>query len=428
MTWWVSSSVHAQPPKPIRQGSKIQELCVVSAWERPRCVTLAELKHLLNPAEAARLLALIEGLMADLGLDPDRNALLSCGKSGVPSTNVAAGPPSDQRQRGLRAGELKQVEQALGACRDAALAARGTPGRATPGGASDYGAWVDSTVSRVDEDLGECRTSANSGIAQGAGTPGSSPEDKVTERRRRFEVVGVLQESVPKGPPADAGTTSLPSGADIFLDTKKKGSGGGGTPPSAAPPPTTPPPTTPPTPTPGSQEWVDKGCGETPGCGPPPTPCEGEGCAPTCEQRQQAWEMFKDFCEQSDWKAYPCVDFLRKVNGCVDMTLINPGPDGDLTCPTWGRDDAQSKFKWAWAEQCRRRKWIMVAITDDTAVCGAPDIFAGPPDLRVDPCNDPRVMPAPDAPCLGGPVTPDKPAPKPPGPPQQPIQPPRPDP
>ena len=136
--------------------------------------------------------------------------------------------------------------------------------------------------------------------------------------------------------------------------------------------------------------------------------------------------MFKEFCEQSDWKAYPCVDFLRKVNGCVDMTLINPGPEGDLTCPTWGRDDAQTKFKWAWAEQCRRKKWIMMAITDDTAVCSAPDIFAGPPGVRVDPCNDPRVMPAPDAPCFGGPATPDKPAPHPPGPPEQPIQPPPP--
>ena len=154
-------SVHAQPVKPIRKGSKVQELCVVSTWGQPRCVTVAELKRLLGPAEAARLLAMIDALMADLGLDPDSNALLSCGKSGVASTNVAAGPPIDQRQRRLGAGELRQLEQALGACRDAALAAHGTPGgpapgRPAPGGAPDYGGWVDSTVSRIDEDLGGC--------------------------------------------------------------------------------------------------------------------------------------------------------------------------------------------------------------------------------------------------------------------------------
>ena len=278
-------------------------------------------------------LARIDALMADLGLDPDRNALLSCGKSGVPSTNVAAGPPADQRQRRLGAGELKQLEQAVGACRDAALAAHGTarPPRARRRFRLRR-VGLPSTVSRNHSTRTSARVAAsgNSGIAQGV--PGRPKDDKEKkreeERLNRFEPVGVLQDSMPKGNAVPAGT-GLPPGGDMFLDAKKKGHRRWREHPRAPHPLRRPPP--PPATTlaelprprvsrSGSTRDVERHRDVVPL--PLPLRRRRKGARRPASSSDSAWEMFKESCEQSDWKAYPCVDFLRKVNGCVDMTLI----------------------------------------------------------------------------------------------------------
>jgi hypothetical protein len=126
--------------------------------------------------------------------------------------------------------------------------------------------------------------------------------------------------------------------------------------------------------------------------------------------------MFKSTCEMSHWKSFPCADFLRKVNGCVDMTLINPGPDGDLTCPTWGRETEAERRRRAWAEQCKRKQMVMMPTQDGSPIC-VDRSLAKLPQPTIDPCHDPRALPDPEAGCggtpVGGPVVDPSPRPSP---------------
>jgi hypothetical protein len=124
--------------------------------------------------------------------------------------------------------------------------------------------------------------------------------------------------------------------------------------------------------------------------------------------------MFKTMCEQSDWKSFPCVDFLRKVNGCVDITLINPGPEGDLTCPSWGQETKAERSRRAWSEHCKRKRWIMIPLENGRPACAAPGLLEAPPLAGVDPCNDPQMLPDPDTcPRGGGPIVDPAPRPQP---------------
>ena len=78
--------------------------------------------------------------------------------------------------------------------------------------------------------------------------------------------------------------------------------------------------------------------------------------------------MFKSYCDQSQWKAWQCVSFLAKANGCADPRLINPGPEGDdMPCPANARVDKWTKMKAAWVEQCKKRQWIMMPTRDGSS-------------------------------------------------------------
>lgn len=120
-------------------------------------------------------------------------------------------------------------------------------------------------------------------------------------------------------------------------------------------------------------------------------------------------DAFKEVCEMSDWQAYNCVAFLRKVNGCVDASRIQPGPDGDLTCPP--RRSKEEKMRWAYTAECEKRKWIMRPVPGGTITCVAPDLKSRIP-VGIDICNNPRVMPSEDQ-CPAAPRETDPPRPVP---------------
>jgi hypothetical protein len=125
------------------------------------------------------------------------------------------------------------------------------------------------------------------------------------------------------------------------------------------------------------------------------SPCrDGADCKPSCEQIQAQWDAFKEYCEQSNWQVYRCEAFLRALNGCVDPALINPGPDGDLTCPERATTDKKQRAKLAYLAACEKRKMIATPIDDGGMVCIAPELDRLP--VGIDLCNDPRVMPGPD--------------------------------
>lgn len=433
-----------KPPRP-----PITEICLAPTWGQARCATVVELRRLLGPAQVARLLARIEAGLESVGLDAGRDALLGCG-TGTPSTAVASGSPEGAKRGGLTRADVAEVERILGACRAEARASSRlgsrVGGRGERGGGGGYEGAVAAAVSRADEALGQCRDGGNPWISQGAD---AGPVE--SERLRRFRTVGVLQESLPpQQAPKPEGED--PGESSLFTTRKHGGSGGGasggsgtggetggtgtggtgGTGSTGGGASGGTPATPSPTPTPDEEECQETpcgpddpeggddqpapapppdGCGETPGCGPPPTPCEGDGCTASCEERQRAWEMFKEYCAQSDWQAYQCADFVRKLNGCVDMTLINPGPEGDLTCPAWGRDDDGGARR-AWAEDCKRRSMIMMPVPDGRSLCALPAVL-DTPALGIDPCNDPRVLPSPDACSTGAPVDDVTPRPRP---------------
>lgn len=411
-----AGSEAAQPRRPDEK----RILCVASDWGRPRCTTLGDLKRQLSPQQYAQLLARLNRLVRELGLDPTRDALLPCsGTARVPAVNLAGGFDAGRTKK-LTPADLGKITSVVSTCRASIPASAG--GGARPGGTSSYDSWAAETVQEVDSGMAGCRDRTNPWIAQ-------SSEVSDFEKRKR-DSLRVLRDSKPEAP----APTPAPTGIENSLLFGGTGSGGGGTSgggtgsgtgstggadpcaaasgiglascritqellaamkqqgskdatpaPSAAP--TTAPTAGTPAPTAGSG---------TPSS--PNTPCERDtGCTPTCEERQAAWDLFKGMCEQSDWKAYPCVDFLRKVNGCVDITLINPGPEGDLTCPAWGRETREERAKRAWSEQCKRKSWIMVPVDDGRPLCADPGLLDARPAMGIDPCNNPRVLPDPES-------------------------------
>jgi hypothetical protein len=427
----------AQPRRPDRD----RLVCLLSDWERPRCITLDALRRQLSPEEYARLMSQLDRLLAEAGLDAGRDAMLPCGGSArVPAVNLETGlnPKGSEK---LAPGDLEKLMQVAKSCRGSLAVRGGGGGRrpGAPGAGSSYDEWVDRTVDGVETDLAGCRDRTNPWIAQGADLVQQRPTTPSEFEAQKREHLRVLPDSKPVKPASP--TTSSPEGFEgsvFFGGTGHSGggSGGGATDPcasasgigkascaimqellaamkqepdkGASPAPTPTAPSSPPPPSTAPATPAPSTAPSTPG-----TPCEpGTGCTPSCEQRQQAWDLFKAMCEQSDWKAYPCMDFLRKVNGCADMTLINPGPEGDLTCPSWGKETKAERTRRAWAEQCKRRSWFMVPAENGRPLCADPGLLDAPPRAGIDPCNNPRVLPDPDA-CLGTPSVDPQPRPRP---------------
>jgi hypothetical protein len=375
----------------------ITEVCWAERWQPLECVSVERLRRILSRAELDRLLARLEQLLEGSGVDAAHDALVECGsrpRPAVASIAPSTAPPSRTTTRGTA--ELKRLSARLSGCADRVAGILTGPGRVKDGSRQQ---WIDDTVAQVDAELAACRDSGDPRIAQG------------NERK----VKGVMDIS-PQPPPAQPKPDASTEGSALLVKTKHDAgaSSGGGSAGSTSGSGSA-----------GGAASTGRSTSTTGGSSasgpkePTPSgirrgttsPCPaGADCAPTCAERQARWERFKESCEQSDWQAYPCVDFLRKVNGCVDAGLINPGPDGDLTCPARSRTTPAQRMRTAWELSCKRRQMFVTPVPGGGDFCKRPD---EPMPVRVDICQDPRAMPADDQ-CTGpagGSV--DQPAPKP---------------
>ena len=109
-----------------------------------------------------------------------------------------------------------------------------------------------------------------------------------------------------------------------------------------------------------------------------------------CQQAAAAWAALKAHCDASQWQTYECAQVLRTFNGCVDVALIKPGPDGDVTCPHYG-DEAAAELA---RQKCEQKGWIMLPSGFDSVTCRDVDFDAVPPKPEL--CSDPRIMCLPD--------------------------------
>jgi hypothetical protein len=338
-------------PRPRPPVSPIIEICWVDRWQPAECISVKQLRQVLTESQVDKLLASLN----NIGVDAAHDALVECGRAPRPvvaSITPGTGPskPVSPTTASLTSlsGRVSQCAERIAEYSGSLAGARGGAG------------WIDSAVAQAGFDFSSCRDSGNSPISADA-----------NERR----VKGVMDMSTPAPPPAasTAGSSSVEDSA-LFV---KKGHD--------------------PAPPDGDKKaiatwlWLKANM-----LGLPMSPCrEGANCTPTCDQKQARWQSLKESCEQSDWKAYPCVDFLRKVNGCVDASLINPGPDGDLTCPKLATP--AHRMRTAWEHNCSRRQMFVVPVPGGGDICKRPE-EAMP--VSFDICNDPQAMPSEDQ-CIG---------------------------
>jgi hypothetical protein len=167
---------------------------------------------------------------------------------------------------------------------------------------------------------------------------------------------------------------------------------GGGDQPSSTTSTTVPPPPPPP-PSTGSP------------AGDPGT--DGQTCAMTME-------TMTALCESMDWQTPNCRAIVRAVNGCVDESLINPGPEGEYACSGEGMSEEE-----VFELQCEAKGGIAQPAPGEEMVCVFRDPNAAPPvPVGLNPCNSPEAQgieemcsgqegagpaPAPDGPPPPGP-------------------------
>jgi hypothetical protein len=122
-----------------------------------------------------------------------------------------------------------------------------------------------------------------------------------------------------------------------------------------------------------------------------------DGIGSSCAERIARWQRFKEYCEHSDWREFRCDQFIRRVNGCVDITQIRPGPDGDATCRARLTEEEQRRY--AAEHNCQKRG--MIAIPDDSGriLCHTDLDAMRLPTMNI--CNDPHARPSEDQ-CFDG--------------------------
>jgi hypothetical protein len=420
--------VRDQRPR-VPPAFSIDRICRVHDDGLARCVRRSQLEQEMPPDLAKRLQQLLRDIYDQFGLDTKKHGLASCGTdewSAFSAKTNSSGAGVTRSRTGV-AGltpTLADAAAALSACHTAALAEAGI---SMPSPDADYDQWVNSVVSRVDGQMASCHDSTTSPIAS-AGTPSFAPSE-LMETRFGATRAGELTELEGRLSERERDTVWLMiaavKSAEKKIDKEKKAADAIQDPVERrkAQEKVT-----------QEEEWLldlvngfinfifhfDSEPAEPPAATPDKTPVVTQPCPPdqpcgtSCQEKQAAWQRMKDMCATSHWKAYNCVAFLRKANGCVDAARINPGPDGDLTCPE--RKSKQQMRKEAYEQQCKRRGWIMLPVPDTQPTCVMPDLSRSMP-AHLDICHDPRAMPGPDQ-CAGPdvPAPGDRPGPPPPDP------------
>jgi hypothetical protein len=414
------ASVLQGQPRPDRRKPKVvtRALCVVRNNARVECVGIEDLRRQLSPEMMDRIHQMIADILEDFGLGSGKNTLFGCNREWR-TANVTLPPPSIAAlPRGSRAAPTARawpaasdVQNMVSQCRQSVRGDIEAGIRQTGVGRSE---WVSQTVAQMDKAVAGCQD-RTSPVAAGWST---WPEDLSKARGDYAAAKEALIEEytaaeVVAGDPkavtayarlsdAEALKKIIESELDrnatnrnaqeretkrnflieMLQELAKEVQEIVETPIPATPVPENPSTQPQPTPAPAPTQPPTSGS----------TPCDPDtGCKPSCEQIQARWSAFKSYCEESNWQAYQCEAFLRTANGCVDMTLINPGPEGDMTCPTRAKVD---KMKESYLAACRKRKWVSIPSGDTDILCVAPDFDAARPGI--DPCNNPRVLPDPD--------------------------------
>jgi hypothetical protein len=401
------------------------------------------LKDELSPGLVEKLQELAEKIWSDHGLADASDTAFRCGSGEWKSKRFNLGSVSallgsattTRKQRPTLPSPTDQTSM-VSECQTALRASVSAGGWGGAGGRGSRGSWVSSSVAKMDKAVAGCQDDRNrNSMVSWSTQPGDLIQEynavrgKVLSefdqksmdttvkviahqldenRAKKFEAAArgdqkqladlekekswlmeLLKQVITEANEWPKGT--LPPGAAVTPGQ-----------PAPSPPPANPTPLGP-APTPGRQPTgVPTGTG---------SPCrDGADCKPSCEQIQAQWDAFKEYCEQSDWQVYRCEAFLRALNGCVDPALINPGPDGDLTCPERATTDKKQRAKLAYLAACEKRKMIATPIDDGGMVCIAPELDRLP--VGIDLCNDPRVMPGPDQ-CPGAVIPMEDTSPKP---------------
>ena len=150
---------------------------------------------------------------------------------------------------------------------------------------------------------------------------------------------------------------------------------------------------------------------------PPPPPSSGSSASDPGTDGQScamSMETMTALCESMDWQTPNCRAIVRVINGCVDESLINPGPEGDYSCSGEGMSDEE-----AFEMRCEAQGGIAQPAPGEELVCVYRDPAAAPTiPVGLNPCNSPEAQgneemcsgqegagpaPAPDGPPPPGP-------------------------
>jgi thioredoxin 1 len=400
------------------------KLCVVLDSGRVYCTTSLQfarrLGELVDPADVERLLGKVDDLYNELGLNPQKKLLVSCSGGWKAVPLGLAG-------RAETAATAQELEEMLAACRVGIAGKSDSEGPATPTSPHDPDQvrrdYVNQTIEQMDEAMEGCRdphplspskelTPIEKWYINKYGIPYRELGDWTHEHDQRFwqhqerttnDIAAILiiqhllvryaekkEEAAQEAAQEEADEAAREAAAraaeadriDAEEERKEREQSGRASPEEEEE---------------AGQCLPGSQCTEP--AAPPPAP-EGASDlgqpAPdggsSCAGMRAWWALFKEYCSQSDWKEYRCEQMLRKLNQCVDMAEILPGPDGDVTCA------ARKTGTEARKKACEAKKGFMLPSGFGFDRC------ASPGDLMfvwgLDVCNDPVAMPHPDQ-CLG---------------------------
>lgn len=408
-----------------------KKLCHLSDTQVLTCKTPAQVEHdlstFLPPEIVSEILDILEGAYGELGLNRDNKILTQCSGTFVATSLQSSSDVAQsvsKHRASLTAGEIDSI---MATCRAANLAAIAGHMSGAPDSETQHRTMVNQTKAQGDAMVGQCHTSTSQqhvGIipavaaALGIGIPEATAVVVAAASTAAGAAGYVLNEwfddgwsdweetapntemrykeddpSMKQYKNSEEGTTttvsSTPDGGrmeytehDDGSTTVKKFDKDGKLVSTET----------------FNEDGMPLGDADAPPQGEPASPPSSQPSSPpgggagqpdpdavTCEDKAARWAAFKQRCDQSDWKSYECEQYIRVSNHCPDAALINPGPDGDLTCQPKNppRDSRE--------EACERRKMVELRTPDSLSNCQFVDKNLLPEIFPSDICRDPRA-------------------------------------
>jgi thiol-disulfide isomerase/thioredoxin len=369
-----------------------EKICVINQKGEVECTTPRELYELLltlmSPEDAAKIMEGVKAAFDDLGLDKNKKVLTNCGGTFVSTTLDTTA--SDTKKPSTN----EELDEIMDACKKEATESL-TPNGITPGNSNDRG--TQDAISKIDDAVNNCVSSDNSmiseidgweaaGIAVGfvvvVGATGAVGLGStlllgsvyVLTSTEALAAGGVMATAT-----FTVGATILNGliSSDATSDAAEKAKEAAIEAAKAAARET------------AKIEEEKRKAQQQPQTPNPGRPAGPEGSGDKCEQFAEWWERKKEYCEQSNWQSYDCMEVLRIFTGCADPALVYPTPDGGIGCPL---TSSMTDEDWRRLE-CERRSMIEMPSGFDSKQCMSADKFELP---SRDICSDPRAMCRPD--------------------------------